>query len=240
MRVIGRPRYSRWMQSTTPALRRSRLAAGLTAAALALAAAAPAHAETGLGSALKNTAIAGTIATWTVAALRGAPFFGCLAHGQAGNDAWGGRVFAAKDAELSTESVGVERHECQLTEVGGFSLDMSPMIAASAWQAKSGSRFNDSAWDIAFVPMMHWRTPVAGGTRLDLEFGIGPAYLSESDIGNRQKGSNFQFSDHFGIGLSSADGHWRAGFAFRHISNLSIKTPNNAVDFKGIALEWTP
>lgn len=240
MRVIARSRYSPWMHSTPTALRRSRLAAGLTAAALALAAAAPAHAETGLGSALKNTAIAGTIATWTVAALRGAPFFGCLAHGQAGNDAWGGRVFAAKDAELSTESVGVERHECQLTEVGGFSLDMSPTISASAWQAKSGSKYATSAWDIAFVPMLHWRTPIAAGTRLDLEFGIGPAYLSETDIGNRQKGSNFQFSDHFGIGVSSADGHWRAGFAFRHISNLSIKTPNNAVDFKGIALEWTP
>jgi len=227
------------MHSTPSAFRRSRLAAGLSAA-LALAAAAPAHAETGLGSALKNTAIAGTIATWTVAALRDAPFFGCLAHGQAGHDAWGGRVFAAKDAELSTESLGVERHECQLTEVAGFSLDMSPTIAASAWQAKSDSKYQHSAWDIAFVPMMHWRTPVGAGTRLDLEFGIGPAYLSEVDIGNRQKGSGFQFSDHFGIGVSSADGHWRAGFAFRHISNLSIKTPNNAVDFKGIALEWTP
>ena len=42
------------------------------------------------------------------------------------------------------------------------------------------------------------------------------------------------------VGLSTADGHWRAGFAFRHLSNLSIRTPNNAVDFKGIALEWTP
>ncbi len=240
MRVIAQARYSRWMHSTTPAFRRSRLAAGLTAATLALAAAAPAHAETGLGSALKNTAIAGTIATWTVAALRGAPFFGCLAHGQAGNDAWGGRVFAAKDAELSTESIGVERHECQLTEVSGFSLDMSPMLSASAWQAKSDSKYQHSAWDVAFVPMMHWRAPVGGGLRADLEFGIGPAYLSEVDIGNRQKGSGFQFSDHFGIGVSSADGHWRAGFAFRHISNLSIKTPNNAVDFKGVALEWTP
>jgi len=230
------------MHSNTHAPRRSRLAAGLTtaAAALALAAAAPAQAETGAGSALKNTAIAGTIATWTVAALKGAPFFGCLVHGQSGNDAWGGRVAAGKDSELSYESIGAERHECQLTSVAGFSLDMSPVISAGAWQAKSDSEFSHSAWDVAFVPMMHWRYPVAEGARLDLEFGIGPAYLSESNIGDRQKGSNFQFSDHFGVGVSSADGHWRAGFAFRHISNLSIRTPNNAVDFKGIALEWTP
>ncbi len=230
------------MHPTTFAPRRARPAASLTLAlaTLALAAAAPAQAETGLGSALKNTAIAGTVATWTVAALKGAPFFGCTFHGQSGNDAWGGRVSAAKDAELSLETIGVERHECQLTSVAGFSLDLSPEISASAWQAKSDSRYSHSAWDVELVPMMHWRYPVAESARLDLEFGIGPSYLSESNIGDRQKGSNFQFSDHFGIGISSADGHWRGGFAFRHLSNLSIRTPNNAVDFKGLVLEWTP
>ena len=230
------------MHSTTSAPRRPRPAARATlaAAVLALVAAAPAHAETGAGTALKNTAIAGTIATWTVAALKGAPFFSCLASGQRGNDGWGARVAAGKDAELSYESVGAERHECKLTDVGPFSLDMSPLLSVGAWQAKSDSAYSHSAFDLAFVPMMHWRYPVSGGARLDLEFGIGPAYLSESNIGNRQKGSNFQFSDHFGVGLGSADGHWRAGFAFRHISNLSIRTPNNAVDFKGIAVEYTP
>ena len=227
------------MHSNTFAPRRSRLAASLMLA-LAFAAAAPAHAETGLGTGLKNTAIAGTIATWTVAALKGAPFFGCLAHGQSGNDAWGGRVAAGKDSELSYESIGVERHECKLTEAGPFSLDLSPVISAGAWQAKSDSLYHHDAFDVAFVPMMHWRYPVSEGARLDLEFGIGPAFLSEPNIGNRVKSTEFQFSDHFGIGVSSADGHWRAGFAFRHISNLSIKTPNNAVDFKGIAIEYTP
>ena len=228
------------MHSNPSASRRAPLRAFLALSTAALAVAGPARAETGAGSALKNTAIAGTIATWTVAALKGAPFFDCLANGQAGHDGWGARVAAAKDAELSLESIGAQRHECALTSVGGFSLDMSPSISASAWQAKSDSRYAHSAWDIAFVPMLHWRTPLSAGTRFDVEFGIGPAYLSESNIGNRQKGSNFQFSDHFGLGLSSADGHWRAGFAFRHISNLSIRTPNNAVDFKGVALEWTP
>ena len=47
-------------------------------------------------------------------------------------------------------------------------------------------------------------------------------------------------SDHFGNGVGSADRHWRVGIAFRHIRNLSIRTPNDAVDFKGVAIEWTP
>jgi hypothetical protein len=235
-------RYSSGMNSTPHTARRSRLPAGVTlaAATLALVAGAPAHAETGAGTALKNTAIVGTIATWTVAALKGAPFLDCLANGDPRHQNWGGRVAAGKDSELSYESVGIERHECQLTSVSGFSLDMSPVISVGAWQAKSDSQYSHSAWDVAFVPMMHWRYPVSSGARLDLEFGIGPSYVSEASIGNRQKSTNFQFSDHFGVGVSSADGHWRAGFAFRHVSNLSIQTPNAAVDFKGIALEWTP
>ena len=56
------------MHSNPFASSRPRIGAALTLA-LALAAAAPVHAETGAGTALKNTAIAGTIATWTVAAL---------------------------------------------------------------------------------------------------------------------------------------------------------------------------
>jgi hypothetical protein len=227
------------LHASTP--KRSRLVAGSTIAAAALAiAAAPAQAETSSGSAMKNVAIAGTVATWAVSALEGTPFFGCLAHGDSADANWGGRVAAGKDAELKYESIGIERHECKLTDLGPFSLDLSPVVSVGAWQANDSSKYSHSAWDVSLVPMMHWRYPVAAQTRLDLEFGIGPAYLSESNIGDRQKGSNFQFSDHFGIGLSSADGHWRAGFAFRHLSNLSIRTPNNAVDFKGIALEWTP
>ena len=216
------------------------LAAGACLAAAALAAGAPAHAESSSGTALKNTAIVGTVATWAYSAIAGVPFGSCLVEGDPSHSGWGARVAAGKDAELKYESIGAERHECGLGHLGPFSLDMSPVISAGAWQADGGSSYAHHAWDVAFVPMLHWRTPVAANTRFDVEFGIGPAYLSESNVGNRQKGSNFQFSDHFGLGLSSADGHWRVGFAFRHISNLSIKTPNNAVDFKGVALEWTP
>ncbi len=229
------------MNSSVSPSQRPRLAAGPTiVAALLLAFGASAQAESSSGSALKNTAIAGTVATWAVAALERTPFFGCLAHGDAKDDNWGGRIAAGKDAELKYESIGLERHECQLTDLGPFSLDMSPVISVGAWQADHDSLYSHNAWDFALVPMMHWRYPVSASTRLDLEFGIGPAYLSEASIGDRQKSTNFQFSDHFGLGVSSADGHWRAGFAFRHLSNLSIKTPNKAVDFKGIAIEWTP
>jgi len=89
------------------------------------------------------------------------------------------------------------------------------------------------------VPMLYWRAP-AGAVRFDLGFGIGPMLLSEPEIGNRRKGTNFQFSDQFEAGLSSADGRWRVAFAYRHVSNLDISSDNDAVDFKGVALSWRP
>ena len=215
-------------------------AAAVLLAAFALAA--PARAETGAGTALKNTAIAGSVATWAVALFNGAPVGDCLVRGNSngpGSD-WGLRLQGGKDAELKYGMVAAERRDCHLTDALGWSLDVSPIVGASYWDADSTSAYAHHAWDLAYVPMMHWRHPVASQTNFDVEFGIGPAYLSEASIGDRQKSTNFQFSDHFGLGVGSSDGKWRVGFEFRHISNLSIQTPNAAVDYKGIALSYRP
>jgi hypothetical protein len=213
-----------------------------SATLVALAATSSAHAETGTGSALKNTAIAGTVVSWAVALFKGAPVGDCLVHGNSNGPGadWGLRVQEGQDSELKMWQVGAERRECALTQGAGFALDVSPVVSAGFWQADSDSTYAHHAFDVAYVPMLHWRLPVADHTRLDFEFGIGPMYLSEHDIGNRQKGSDFQFSDHFGVGIGSADGKWRIGFAFRHVSNLDIKDPNDAVDFKGVVLSYRP
>jgi hypothetical protein len=212
------------------------------AAAIVAAVAPAAHAETGAGTALKNTAIAGSVATWAVALFNGAPVVDCLTHGNSNGPGseWGVRLQGGTDAELKYAMLAAERRPCDLTNALGWSLDVSPIAGVSYWEADSGSAYSRHAWDVAYVPMMHWRHPVAAQTNVDVEFGIGPAYLSEASIGDRQKSTNFQFSDHFGIGLGSSDGKWRVGFEFRHISNLSIQTPNAAVDYKGIAISYRP
>jgi len=215
-------------------------AAAALAAALALSPAA--RAETGTGTALKNTAIAGTVATWAVALFNGAPIGDCLVQGNSNGPGgeWGLRAQGGKDAELKYAMLAAERRSCYLTNALGWSLDMAPVLGASYWEADSSSAYAHHAWDLAYVPMMHWKHGLASQTDFDVEFGIGPAYLSEASIGDRQKSTNFQFSDHFGLGVGSHDGKWRVGFEFRHVSNLSIQTPNAAVDFKGIAFTYRP
>src|SRR5262249_4583218 len=143
-------------------------------------------------------AIVGTVASYAVALIKGAPVGSCLVHPGPG---WGLRAQAGWDHELSFLSLGAEGRECDLTRAAGFSLDMSSDASLGVWHADHGD--NTSAVDIAYVPMLHWRTPVSGQMRFDFEFGIGPMLLSEPNIGYRQKGTNFQFSDHWGVGLGS-------------------------------------
>jgi hypothetical protein len=211
----------------------------LLAGVLSLGAAAPAAAESDSGTALKNAAIAGTVLSYAAAFIKGAPVGNCLVHGSGRPGAdWGVRGQYGEDDELSFGSIGLERRACDLTRMGPFSLDISPVASVGYWKADSGP-FAEHAFDVAYVPMLYWRAP-AGAVRFDLGFGIGPMLLSESDIGTRQKGTNFQFSDQFEAGLSSADGAWRVAFAFRHVSNLDISSHNDAVDFKGVVLSWRP
>ncbi len=95
---------------------RPQLLSALTLAACGLCAV-PAQAESSSGSALKNTAIAGTVATWAVALFKGAPVGDCLVRGNSsgpGGD-WGLRIQGGKDAELKYGSIGAERRDCNLT-----------------------------------------------------------------------------------------------------------------------------
>jgi hypothetical protein len=214
--------------------------AAVLAGLIALAAAAPAAAESSSGTALKDTANAGTVVSYAVAFIKGAPVGGCLVHGGGGGGAeWGLRGQYGEDNELKLLSLGAERRACTLTQVDGLSLDISPVISAGYWEADSGP-FADHALDVAYVPMLHWRAPLGSQLKLDVGFGIGPMLMTETDIGYRQKGTNFQFSDQFDVGVGSADGKWRVGFAFRHVSNLDISSHNDAVDFKGVAISWRP
>ena len=240
---LGAPVRARRPQRGSPRVHAPaplRFAGALLAGALALVAAAPASAESGSGKALKNTAIAGTVVSYAVALFRGGPVGGCLVHGAGGPGAdWGVRGQYGEDAELSFGSIGAERRPCDLAHFGGVSLDIAPVASIGYWKADSGSAYAEHAFDIAYVPMLYWRFP-AGAVRFDLGFGIGPMLLSETDIGSRQKGTNFQFSDQFEAGLGSGDGKWRVAFAFRHVSNLDISSNHDAVDFKGVALSWRP
>jgi hypothetical protein len=198
-------------------------------AALALVVAACAASPACASEALRATSIAGTLGTWGVALAEGWPLLQCAEDGV--RLSLGG----AKDRELTSATLGLSRSTCTLHAAQTWSLAYRPVLLASAWKADDGAGAR-SAWDVAAVPMLHWSIP-GGAAVYGIELGIGPAWLSETDVGSRVKSTHFQFSDHLGVSLGDPGARWNAAVVYRHVSNLNIREPNNSVDFKGVMIE---
>ena len=187
----------------------------------------------GSSNALRALAVGGTLSSWAYAAWQGAPLTRCdHAH-------WQVRAFGAKDDELKTGSLGAALGDCHMLKVGDWSLSNQTAFSVSRWSASGQFSGADSAWDVAVVPLLHWQHHAFGPHKMEVEFGIGPAWLSEPHIGDRYKSTQFQFSDHLGLNLVGPADQWRVGLHWRHISNLDIRTPNNGVDFKGLVFAYS-
>jgi lipid A 3-O-deacylase len=193
----------------------------------------PCRAASGINTILKDTSVIGTLATWAFALLDGAPLLDSVDNG------WRAHLQNGEDLELSSYTVGLIHGENRLLQGSGQAplLSYSPHYSASYWTAESRSQGSHTAWDVAAVPMLHWRLLTMRQIALTADVGIGVAYLSKSNIGNRIKGSNFQFSDHVGLGVEHLASKLRAGIGYRHISNANLTNQNNGVDFLGGTLE---
>jgi hypothetical protein len=192
-----------------------------------------AHAEAKDQNALRALAVGGTLASWAYGLWEGAPFTDCRGA------QWQLRGNVAHDHELNLASVGAAYGDCHMLDAGSWSLSNQTNFSVGRWTTRGDVAGASSAWDVAVVPLVHWQHPAFAAHKWEVEFGIGPAWLSEVNIGDRQKGSNFQFSDHLGLNLVDGGGQWRVGLQWRHISNADIKKPNNGVNFTGLVFAWT-
>ena len=179
---------------------------------------------------MKMAAIVGGLASYVYAGLNRSEFSKC-------DDSVRGFYQYGKDDELKAHTVGVSFADCNLKPKGaepGFGFRISPAVMFSQWSANAGAGA-DSASEVTFVPQARYVWDM-GATKLDLMFGIGVSFLSETNIGRRAKSTELQFSDEIGIGLSDRSERFRVGYSYRHVSNADIKTPNNNVDFHGFTL----
>jgi hypothetical protein len=180
--------------------------------------------------ALKNAAIWGSLASYTFAYLNRDNFEQC-------NDAKRVSIQNGNDEELKSITLGYSLTDCEIKAAqrpAGFNFRISPSVLASGWQASSGAG-SSSVDEITFVPRAQYVWP-AGAVRLDAQFGVGMSFISATNVGERVKSTNFQFSDEVSVGVSDATDRVRLAANYRHISNLGISLPNNGVDFKGVSL----
>jgi hypothetical protein len=86
--------------------------------------------------------------------------------------------------------------------------------------------------------MLRWAGPGVSGAQLFIEAGVGVRLLSATRINeDRGLGSAFQFGETGGLGISFGEHHrYEVGAYVQHVSNGSIKQPNNGLTYYGVVL----
>ena len=147
-------------------------------------------------------------------------------------------------------------------EVGnGNGVDMARIALQSTWKAQWLQRgewhvggywdFSLGQWDrnttragengsiteIGLTPVFRFQRNDRQGPYA--EAGIGFHFLSHTSIGDRRFGTSFQFGDHVGVGYRfGVKGAYDLGYRYQHLSNASIKQPNNGINFHQVRLQY--
>lgn len=130
-------------------------------------------------------------------------------------------------AGLANDNIDVRRIAWQkpwsTVWLASESGELSGMHAMSFNQWKL---HDESVEVVAYSPVFVYRW--GDGPVSTIRFGIGAAYLSQTQIGNRRLSTHFQFEDQIGIGW-----RWRRhtlGLDYLHYSNAGIEKPNQGID----------
>jgi hypothetical protein len=64
---------------------------------------------------------------------------------------------------------------------------------------------------------------------------LGPTWLSNRNLGDREQGGNFVFQAQIGAGLwFGEDKNWLVSLSYKHFSNAGLASPNDAFDVPGL------
>jgi hypothetical protein len=75
------------------------------------------------------------------------------------------------------------------------------------------------------------------GLPLSLDGGVSPTFLSRSDFGLKDFGTDIQFTTHLGVNWDFA-AHWRIGYRFQHMSNANLANNNPGLNTHLFALSY--
>jgi len=108
------------------------------------------------------------------------------------------------------------------------------------WDNKSAAATHNSIVDIGLTPVFRFQQNDPSGFSPYVEAGIGVHYLSHTSVSpQRQFSTRFQFGDHVGLGLRfGGKGQYDLGYRYQHLSNASIKRPNNGINFHQVRLQY--
>jgi hypothetical protein len=142
----------------------------------------------------------------------------------------------------------------------GDSTDMGRVAFQWNWNRRwfQGSEWHVGGyWDLG---LGYWKTDELPGQNGEItELGLTPVFrlqrnglqgpyaeaavgfhlLSKSTIGDKRFSTLFQFGDHLGVGYRfGVKGAWDVGYRFQHLSNASIKKPNDGINFHQLRVQY--
>ncbi len=128
--------------------------------------------------------------------------------------------------------------EEDILEFLGFSLDAYLQFDYAKWQSTSDSSQVGANNSIGFTPVFRFKRRTDWAT-IYLDTSIGVALVSSTQINDSGFGSNFQFTDSLSVGaFFGARRQWGVGYKYNHMSNNSIKLPNNGINFHLVSVSY--
>lgn len=110
-------------------------------------------------------------------------------------------------------------------------------VVAGRWQRDVVSGHNSSITEVGLTPT--FRLQQNDGKGLYAEAAVGFHLLSDTSLGPRRFSTAFQFGEHLGVGYQfGATGALDLGLRVQHLSNASIKQPNNGINFTQVRAQY--
>ncbi|HYQ70917.1 MAG TPA: acyloxyacyl hydrolase [Gammaproteobacteria bacterium] len=121
--------------------------------------------------------------------------------------------------------------------VGGYWDAELAYIDADAAHGENGDLY-----DLSLTPVFRMQrdTALSSGVSPFAEAGIGAHLLSETSLADRNYSTAFQFGSLLGLGLGfGRHGQYELAYRFQHISNASIKRPNDGLNLHMLRLGYS-
>lgn len=108
-------------------------------------------------------------------------------------------------------------------------LELDLGFAYAFLHTNSGT--NTSLQVFSFFPQWRYQLRPRQAFRPYLLVAIAPSWMNHNSLGQQVQGSQFIFHDVFGFGARFGDtDQWSLSFAWRHLSNGDLATPNPGID----------
>ena len=110
-------------------------------------------------------------------------------------------------------------------------------LALGYWRRNAPPGFNEDITEFGVTPVFRLQQNDLRGAYF--EGAIGFHLLSKTSIGDKRFSTLFQFGDHLGAGYRfGAKGEFDLSYRYQHVSNGSIKRPNNGMNFNQIRFQY--